>query len=102
MLRFGSVRLELPAVFFGDVPGGAVRLGAATHLSLPTSHPSATMGGGWGRSGWEGESRAQVGDEVGGGRGRGGKEWEMRWEDFGLGLVPSQMLRFGAVRYDIR
>ena len=62
MLRFGSVRLALPAVSFDDVPVGTVRFGA-THL--PPTPRWWEVGGGW-----------EVG--VGGGEVGGG-----RWEGFG-------------------
>ena len=67
VLRFGSVRLALPAVSFDDVSVGAVRFGAP---SLPTSRWQ--VGGRGGRGGrWGG--KGEVGMEVGGGKVGGGK-----------------------------
>ena len=82
VLRFGSVRLALPAV-----PVGAVRFGAATHLSPPTYHlplPTSTS---------HGEVEGSPGEVL----------WEVGWweEERGEGKLPCGRVGgegFGSVR----
>ena len=117
MLRFGSVRLALPAVSFDDVSVGTVRFGATWKVGGGRWE----LGGGrWGR--WEvwevGVGGGQVGrwggwEEVGGGR-----RWEGgvrgRWEveaggraSVRFGAVPNSSVRFdtgagGSIRYSVK
>ena len=91
MLRFGSVRLALPAVSFDDVSVGTVRFGATHHSHLPTSHPTSHLppGGRW-----------EVGGGSGGVRRRG---LGVRREGFGsvwCGLKFFGSVRYGSGRFD--